>query len=319
MKATAIALALMLACLPGPSVRAEPGKTIRLVVPAQIGGSGDFLSRIVAKKLQDTRAYHVVVDDRPGLGGVVGADLVAKAVPDGRTLLMASTAHVANPFLHPTAQYDPINDFSPVSMVATIPAVMAVHPSLPVRSVRELMAFARARPHAVEYASEGVGSEMQLSALMFAAMAGLHLTAISYKSRAQAMIDTLSGQVSLIFGNVVSVMPHARSDRLRVLAVTGARRAIELPEVPTIAEAGLPGYEATTWFALLAPAKTPGTVVNRLSSEVIAVLQSPDLRQHFRAQGADVVASSPGELGDHMRSEYAKWGKVLAHAGTKAD
>lgn len=319
MKALTVAFAMSLALLPQAHAQTQSGKTIRLVVPAPIGGSGDFLGRIVARRLHDTRAHHVIVDDRPGQGGVIGTDLVARAAPDGATLLLASTSHVANPYLHPTAHYDPINDFAPVSMVATIPAVMAVHPSLPVRSVKEMIAFARARPYDVEYASEGAGSEMHLSALMFGAMARLYLTGIPYKSRAQAMIDTLSGQVSLIFGNVISIVPHVRSGRLRALAVTSARRSAELPGLPTVAEAGLPDYEATTWFALLAPAKTPGTVINKLSSEVIAALQSPELKQRFRAQGADAVASTPGELGDHMRSELAKWKKVLADAGTKVE
>lgn len=319
MKTIELSLALIMAFLPGVGAQAQSGRTIRLIVPAPIGGSIDFLGRILAQRLNAALGHHVIVDDRPGSGGIVGAELVAKAPPDGSTLLMASTAHVANPYLHAKVPYDPIDDFAPISMVAMISAVMAAHPSLPAKTVKELIAFARARPHDIDYAYEAGGSEMQLSALMFGAMARLHLTGVSYRSRAQATVDVLSGRVSLIFGNVVSIVPHIRAGRLRGLGTTGARRSADMPDLPTIAEAGLPGYEATNWFALLAPARTPGGVIDRLSSEVIAVLHPSDVKQLFRGQGADVLTSSPGQLGDHMRGELAKWRKVLTQAGAKVD
>jgi tripartite-type tricarboxylate transporter receptor subunit TctC len=304
----------------GPAhAQGYPSKPIRLVTPAPTGSGVDIVSRLLAQRLVERWNQQVVVDDRPGGGGVAGSDLVAKAPPDGYTLLMASTAHVTNPGLRPTMPYDTLNDFAPVSMVALVSSVLVVHPSLPVKSVRDLIAFAKTHPDELTFASVSGSGSTYLPALLFNSMAGVAMMHVPYKAGGAALNELLSGQVSLMFGNMALTVQHARAGRLRALAVTGARRAAAVPELPTIAEAGLPGYEATGWFALLAPAKTSGTVINKLNSEVVAIMQQPEVKERMTTVGAEAISSTPGELGSHLRAELIKWSKVIKEVGAQAE
>jgi tripartite-type tricarboxylate transporter receptor subunit TctC len=296
-----------------------PSKSIRLITPAPTGSGIDIVSRLLAQRLTERWNRQVLVDDRPGGGGIAGSDLVAKAPPDGYTLLMASTSHVANPGLRPKMPYDTLNDFAPVSMVAAVSGILAVHPSLPVKSVKELIAFAKRHPDELTFASVSGSSWTYLSALLFNSMAGVAMRHVPYKAGGAALNELLSGQVSLMFGNMAYTVQHVRGGRLRALAVTSAQRAAAIPELPTIAEAGLPGYEATGWFALLAPAKTSGTVINKLNSEVVAIMQTPEVKERLTTQGAEAVSSTPGELGSYLRTELAKWSRVIKEVGGQTE
>jgi tripartite-type tricarboxylate transporter receptor subunit TctC len=296
-----------------------PARTVRIVAPIAPGGGTDILSRLLAQKLYEAWGQVVQVDNRPGAGGIIGSELVAKAAPDGYTLLMAFTSHVSNPSLQSKLPYDTLNDFAPVTMVAVIPNVLLVHPSLPVRSVRELVGFARARPGDINYGSSGVGSATHLAALLFSSMTGVIMEHVPYRGGAPALYDLLGGQLTMMFGNMASSMPHVHSGKLRALAVTGARRSPALLQLPTMAEAGLTGYEAKGWFALLAPAKTSGQVINKLNSEIVAILQHRDVQLRLGGLGAEVMSSTPIELNDYIRAEIAKWAKVVQATGIKPE
>jgi tripartite-type tricarboxylate transporter receptor subunit TctC len=296
-----------------------PSRTIRIVAPIAPGGGTDILSRVIAQKLYESWKQVVQVDNRPGAGGIIGSELVAKAAPDGYTLMMAFTSHVTNPSLQIRLPYDTIEDFAPISMVAVIPNVLLVHPSLPVRSVRDLIVFARARPGDLSYASSGTGTATHLAALLFSSMTGIVMEHVAYRGGAPALYGLLGGQVPMMFGNMASSMAHIRSGRLHPLAVTSATRSAALPNLPTMAQAGLPGFEAKGWFALLAPAKTPGQIINKLNSEVVAILQHPELKERLQGLGAEVTTSTPGELNDYIRSEIAKWGEIIKAAGIKPE
>lgn len=296
-----------------------PARTVRIVAPIAAGGGTDILSRLLAQKLYEAWGQVVQVDNRPGAGGIIGSELVAKAAPDGYTLLMAFTSHVSNPSLQSKLPYDTLNDFAPVTMVAVIPNVLLVHPSLPVRSVRELVAFARARPGDINYGSSGVGSATHLAALLFGSMTGVIMEHVPYRGGAPALYDLLGGQLTMMFGNMASSLPHVRSGKLRALAVTSAQRSPTLPQLPTMVEAGLPGYEARGWFALLAPAKTPGQIINKLNSEIVAILQHREVRLRLGGLGAEVMSSTPVELNDYIRVEITRWAKVVRAAGIKPE
>ncbi|MDP1674808.1 MAG: tripartite tricarboxylate transporter substrate binding protein [Burkholderiales bacterium] len=292
-----------------------PSRTVRLVVPVSAGGATDVFARSLAQGFVEAWSQQVIVDNRPGAGGMIGSELVARAVPDGYTLLMAYTAHVTNPSLWTRLPYDTLNDFAPVAMVATVPNVLIVHPSLPVRSVRELVAFAKRRPHELDYASSGIGTAAHLAAVLFMQRSGLFLTHIPYKGGMPALYELAGGQVSIMFGSIATAQMHIRSGRVRALAVTGARRATVAPQLPTMQESGISGYEALSWFALFAPVQTPGAVINKVNSEVVAMLARADIRRRLIGQGAEVSPSTPGELGDRVRAEIVKWADVIRAAG----
>jgi len=314
----------MLACAgiagggpPEASAQNYPSRTIRVIVPVSAGGATDVFARTLASGLTEAWNQQVIVDNRPGAGGMIGSELVAKALPDGHTLLMAYTAHVTNPSLWTRLPYDTLNDFAPVAMVATVQNVLIVHPSLPARSVGELVDFARRRPHELDYASSGIGTAAHLAAVLFAQRTGLFLTHVPYKGGMPAIYELVGGQVSIMFGSLSTAHLHIARGRVRPLAVTGARRAVAAPQVPTMREAGVANYEALSWFALFAPAQTPGTVINKLNSETVAMLSQREIRERFLGQGAEVSPSTPGELGDRVRAEIAKWGGVIKAAGIK--
>ena len=308
---TVIALMVMACALPAAHAQNYPSRVVRIVVPIAAGGATDILSRMIAQRLYESWGQVVQVDNRPGASGIIGSEIVAKSLPDGHTLLMAFTSHVTNPSLQPRLPYDTLNDFAPVSMIAVVPSVLLVHPSLPARSVRELIAFAKPRPGELNYGSSGTGTATHLAALLFSSMTGVIMEHVPYRGGAPAFYDLLSGRVSLMFGNMASGMPHIRSGRLRALAVTSPGRSRVLPQLPTMAEAGLPGFAAMAWFALLAPARTSGTVINKLNAEIVVTLQQPDIRERLEALGVEVRPSSPAELDDYIRAEMAKWGKII--------
>jgi len=292
-----------------------PNRIVRIIVPVSAGGATDVFARALGQGFTEAWGQQVIIDNRPGAGGLIGSEMVAKAVPDGYTLLMAYTSHVTNPSLWTRMPYDTLRDFAPVAMVATVPSVLIVHPSLPVRSVRELIEFAKRRPHELDYASSGIGTSAHLSAVLFAQRAGLFLTHVPYKGGSPAVFELVGGQVSIMFGSLTTAHLHIRSERVRALAVTSIKRATAAPQVPTMQEAGIANYESVGWFAMFAPAQTSGVVINKLSTEITAMFNQRDLRERFLAQGAEVAPSSPGELGDRVRTELVKWAAVVKAAG----
>ncbi|MDH5534012.1 MAG: tripartite tricarboxylate transporter substrate binding protein [Betaproteobacteria bacterium] len=304
-------VAAVLIAVPVALAQNYPSRTVRIIAPAAPGGATDILARILSAKLYESWGQIVQVDNRPGAGGVIGSEIVARAPSDGYTLLMALTTHVTNPVLQVKLPYDTLQDFAPVSMVAVVPAALLVHPSLPVRSVKELVALARARPGELDYGTSGIGTAAHLAALLFSSMTGIRMVHVAYKGGAPAIYDLLGGQISLMFGSTASGAPHVHAGKLHALAVTSPRRSPALPRVPTMVEAGLPDFEAMAWFALLAPARTPGTVINKLNSEVVAVLQRREVAERLKGLGAEVQSSTPGELDDYIRAEIVKWRKVI--------
>lgn len=311
-----IGFALCLACTAlVAAAQGYPNRTVRIVVPIAAGGATDVFARTLAAYYAEAWGQQVIVDNRPGAGGMIGSEMVAKAAPDGYSLLMAYTAHVTNPSLWTRLPYDTLRDFAPVTMVAHVPSVLIVHPSLPVHSVKELIAFARRRPHELDYGSSGVGTAAHLAAALFAQRAGLFLTHVPYKGGVPAMYELLGGQISIMFGSLATAIPNIRNGRARALAVTSLQRVATLPEMPTMAEAALPGYEAIGWFALFAPAQTSGTVIHKINTETVLLMSQREMRERFLAQGAEFAPSTPAELGDRVRSEIVKWRGVIRAAG----
>jgi len=292
-----------------------PAKPVRMVVPLSPGGFADVPARLLAPRLSAQFGRQFYVENRPGAGGTMGTDHVAKSEPDGHTLLFTATPHVISPWLYKTMPYDALKDFAPVARMASGPYALVVNPELKVGSVAELIAAAKAQPGEIYYASSGNGSAQHLVTAMFASLAGINLNHVPYKGSGPAMQDLVSGQVKVSFAGIPNVLSHVRSGRLRILAVTTAARWPELPEVPTIAEAGVPGYEAALWLALLAPAATPAEIVQRLHAEVEVALQDPELLKSLRAAGIAPSPLGPPELGAFMRAEHEKWGRVVRDTG----
>jgi tripartite-type tricarboxylate transporter receptor subunit TctC len=299
---------------------AYPTKPIRLVVPFPAGGTTDILARAAAQKLTEAWGQPVVVDNRPGAGGNIGSELVAKAAPDGYTLEMGTVGtHAINASLYAKMPYDHVKDFVPVILVAGVPNVLVVHPSVPVNSVAELIAYAKANPGKLNFASSGSGTSIHLSGELFKVMSGVQMTHVPYKGSAPAVQDLLGGQVQLMFDNLPSALPHIKAGKLRALAVTSAQRAPVLPDVPTIAEAGLPGFEASSWFGVLAPAGTSPAIVAKLNAEIAKWLASPEAKEKLQGQGANVAGGPPEEFTKHIAAETAKWAKVVKESGAKVD
>ena len=292
-----------------------PSRPIRMVVPLSPGGFADVPGRILAARLSSSLGYNVFVENRPGAGGTIGADFVAKSAPDGYTLLFTGTPHVISAWVYKKLPYDPLKDFEPVALVASGPYVLVVNPQLPVHSIRELIAAAKAQPGKIDYASSGNGSAQHLVSALFASMAGIELNHVPYKGSGPAMQDLLGGQVKVSFAGIPNVLPHVKAGRLRALAVSTPQRSPDLPDVPTAAEAGVPGYQATLWLNLAAPAGTPGEIVQRLYAETAKALQDAELQQSFRAAGVEASPMSPQELAGFMRGEYEKWGRVVRDTG----
>ena len=292
-----------------------PSKPVRMVVPLSPGGFADVPARLLAPRLSAQFGRQFYVENRPGAGGTMGTDHVAKSEADGHTLLFTATPHVISPWLYKALPYDALKDFAPVALVASGPYALVVNPQLQVGTLRELIAAAKAQPGEIDYASSGNGSAQHLVAAMFASLAGINLNHVPYKGSGPAMQDLVSGQVKVSFAGIPNVLSHVRSGRLRILAVTTAARWPDLPEVPTVAEAGVPGYEAALWLAVLAPASMPAEIVKRLHAEIGRALQDAELLQGLRAAGIAPNLKGPQELGAFMRAEYEKWGRVVRETG----
>ncbi len=316
-----LALAAMLAAFAfGASAQTYPNKPIRIVVPFPAGGTTDVLARAAAQKMSETLGQPAVVDNRPGAGGNIGAELVAKSPPDGYTLLMGTVGtHAINPSLYPKMPYDHVRDFAPVILVAGVPNVLVVNPALPVNSVQELIAYAKANPGKLNFASSGNGTSIHLSGELFKTMAGVQIAHIPYKGSAPALQDLVGGQVQLMFDNLPSSLALIKAGKLKALAVTSKERAAALPDVPTMAESGLPGFEASSWFGLLVPAGTPQPIVLKLNADVAKWLASPDAKEKLLAQGAIAAGGTPEDFARHIAAETAKWQKVVKDSGAKID
>ena len=296
-----------------------PHRAIRLIVPSLPGGGTDITARLIAPKMSEVLGQQVVVENRAGAASMIGSEAVARAAPDGHTLLMGIATLTINPHIQRKMPFDVVKDLTPVSQAVILPNVLITHPSVPAKTVKELIAFARAHPDQLNYASAGVGSNIHLTMALFLNMAKIKIVHVPYKGSGGAMVDLLSGQVTTMTTTTLSAMPFVRSNRLRALGVTAAKRSVALPNVPTIAEAALPGYEAVQWYGVLAPASTPRDVVGKLHAAVVRALQEAPVRERLLVDGAEPVGNTPDEFAAIIRNDLVKWGKVIKDAGITAE
>ena len=304
----------------GAAAQAWPAKPVRVVVPFPPGGSTDIVARIVAQKLGERLGQSMVIENRGGAGGTLGAAQVAKAAPDGYTLLVASTStHVVAPGVYPKLEYDPVKDFAPVGLMAVSPYLLVVNPALPAKSVKELVELARKQPGKLNYASAGVGSTTHLAMEMLKAASNTYLLHIPYNGNGPAGTAVISGQVEILFGSLPALLPHAKGGRVRALAVGTLVRAPSMPDVPTVAESGYPGFDASLWLAVMAPAGTPQPIIDRLHKELVTVVQAADTRDLLDKAGAEPLTSSPAELAALVRDGLAKYTKIIKTAGIKPE
>ena len=311
---------IAMAAAPAAAQQNFPTRPIRMICPFPPGGTTDLVARLVAQKFTEAWGQQVVVDNRPGAGGVIGTEMVAQAAPDGYTILLGSiTTHAVNPALYKNLKFDPIKDFAPVSLVVSSPQLLAVHPSVPAKSVKELIALAKAKPGQFNYASAGTGTSPHLTFELFRSMAGIDVVHVPYKGTGPAITDLVGGQVQMMITGVVALMPHVKSNRLRALGVTSAKRVAALPDVPTIAESGVPGFDVSSWFGVFLPAKTPRPIVMKMNGEIQRILANPEVRQRLIDQGADPASNTPEEFAAYVKSEMARWGQVVRSTGAKAD
>ena len=297
-----------------------PERPIRIVVPTAPGGPSDIGARLIAQELTKRWGRQVVVDTRPGSGSIIGSEIVARAPPDGYTLLLTPSTLAINPATYKTMPYDAVRDFAPITQTHFVPSLILLHPSVPAKSVQELVTLAKARPGEILYGSSGHGTNPHLVIELFASMTQIRLTHVPYKGTAPGLIETLAGRVAMIATSSMALtVPHVRSGRLRALGITTAARSPALPDIPTIAEAGVPGYEAVQWSALLAPAATPQNLIIRLHREVTAILRTPEIRNRLAADSAEVVAGSPEQFAEFLKAELVKWAAVVKAAGISAE
>jgi tripartite-type tricarboxylate transporter receptor subunit TctC len=299
--------------------QAFPSKPIRIISPFAPGGGNDILSRAIAQKLTENVKQQVLVDNRPGANGIIGTELAARAAADGYTIVLIPSGHAVNASLHRKLPFDSIRDFTPITLVGSSPLILALHPSVPARNVKELVALAKARPGELTYGSAGIGSSGHLGGALFDTLTGTKMVHVPYKGMSLAITDVMSGQVSMVFGTSASVMQHARSGRMRALATTGAQRSAALPDLPTVAEAGVPGYEAGLWYGFLGPARIPADIVRRLNIEIVAVLASSEVRERLASQGVDATPSTPEDFGRLLVTDLERWAKVVQRAGIRAE
>ena len=297
-----------------------PNKPVRLVVPFGAGGTGDILARVIGQHLSTGLGQQVVIDNRPGAGGNIGADVVAKAAPDGYTLLLAANStHGANVSLYKKMPFDPVKDFAPVTLLASVSNLLLVHPSVPANSIKELIALAKSKPGQLNFASSGNGTSTHLAGELFKSMAGVDIVHIPYKSGAPAVTDLLSGHVTMLFNSTLAVLPHVKAGKLKALGISSVYRSPVLPEMPTIAESGLPGFEVTAWFGILAPAGTPKEIIHRLHAEIVKVLRLPEVKARLSDQGAEPVGNTPERFAAYIQAEIAKWAEVVKVSGARLD
>ncbi len=298
---------------------AYPTKPIRIVVPFAPGGSVDLISRLVSSKMGELLGQQFIVDNRAGASGNIGSEMVARAAPDGYTLLMNTLPFVVNPNIFPRVPYHPINDFAPVGLVSSSPSVLTVHPSVPVHSVKDLLALARARPGQINYASAGIGTNPHIAGELFNYLGKTSLVAVHFKGGGPGLIAAMSGEVSATFTNIAETSTFVRANKLRGIAVSTLKRSPALPQIPTVDESGLPGYEFTTWFVLLAPAKTPRTIVTQLNAQMKKALAAPEQQRLFADRGLDIIAGSPEAASDHLKKEVERWARVVKERGMRAE
>ena len=316
----AFAAALSLATAPAVAQSGYPAKPLRFIVPFPPGGATDLITRVIAQKLSEQLGQPVVVENRPGAGGAIGSELVAKAAPDGYTLLMATTStHSIGPTLNPKTPYNVERDFAPVCEVATSTNVLVVSPALGVNSVGELIAAAKAQPGRLNFASSGTGTIVHLSGELFKNMAGIDIVHVPYKGTALAQPDLMSGQVSMIFDNIVSAMPNIKSGKVKALAVSARKRSPLVPDLPTVAEAGLPGFASDTYFGVFAPAATPREIVERLNRELVKAVMNAEVREQLARQGAEPVGGTPAQLAAAVRVDTEKWARVIRQANVRLE
>ncbi len=319
--ATNLLAALFAALLLSSTAQAQsyPTRSIRLVVTYPPGGGADVMARLISPKLGEFLGQPVVVENKPGATGQIAAEFVSKSAPDGYTLMLDASSYVVNPSLFQKLPYDPLAAFAPITQLAQFPNMVVVSPGFPVNSVKELIAMAKAKPGAISFASSGNGSAQHLAAELFRLQAGVNMVHVPYRGGAQAMTDVMAGQIPLFFANMASGLPHVKSGRLKALASTGSRRSPNMPDLPTVAESGLPGYEAYEWNAVFAPAGTPPAIVNRLHAEIARVLAVADVRDRILQLGGEIVASTPQDTDRYLRAQMAKWAKVVKDANVKVD
>ena len=296
-----------------------PSKPIRYIAPFPAGGTVDLLARIVGQKLTQSWGQPFIVENKVGAGGIVGSDLVAKARPDGYTLLVVALPHATNPSLYKSLPYDTLNDFTPISLIGSQPLMLVVNPSMSVKSVPELVALAKASPGKLNYASGGNGGSQHLAMELFKTMAKVDLVHVPYKGNVPALTDVMGGQVPVMFDQTATALPQVKAGKVRALAITSAKRSPAMPDLPTVAEAGLPGYESTAWFGILGPAGMPKDLVAKLGNEIVKILNSPEVSENLTSRGIDVIASTPAEFDAFLKSEVAKWAKVVKESGLRLD
>lgn len=314
-----IGLGMLAATLAMPlAAQNYPTKAVRLIIPFSAGGAADVPGRIVTQKLSEALKQQVIVDNRPGAGSTIGADTAAKAAPDGYTIFMISNTHFVSAALHKKLSYDSLNDFTPVTQITSAPNVLVVHPSLPAKSVKELIALAKAKPGQIDYASSGNGSTQHLTGALFASMAGINITHIPYRGSGPVTADLLGGQVMVAFPGIAGMLPHIKTGKLRPLGVTGGKRSPELPNVPTIAEAGVKGYEMVAWFGISGPKGLPRDIQMKLHGDLLRVLKTPEMGKSLQAVGQEAAwQDSPEKFFDFLKVEAAKWAKVVKASGAE--
>jgi tripartite-type tricarboxylate transporter receptor subunit TctC len=297
-----------------------PSKTVRMIVPWPPGGTTDILGRMISQELTKTWGHQVIVDNRAGASAIIGTDLLAKSPPDGYTIGMLISTHVVNPSLYGKVPFDPLKDFIPITLVANVTDFVSVNPSLPVKNLKELVALMKAKPGQIAFASSGSGTSTHLAGELFKLTAGVNINHIPYKGGSPAITDLVGGQVQMMFGNATSILPFIRSGKVRAVAVTSIKRSPALPQVPTVAESGYPGFEVNEWYGVAAPAGTPRPIIDKLHAEILRYITSPEVRDRLVNQmGADVVGMPPDEYARFMKTEYEKWTKVVKQGNLKAE
>ncbi len=296
-----------------------PSRPMRVVIPNPPGGTLDITARLMAPKMAEITGQPLVIDNRPGADTNIGTEIVARAPADGYTMIFQTVPFVVNPTLFKKLPFDVINDFAPVSLMVSVPFVLVLHNSVPAKSVKDLIALAKAQPGKLSYASAGNGSNLHVAAELFTNLTGTKMLHVQYKGGGPALVAVLGGEVNLSYLSIAAAAPHIKAGRLRALAATGTQRSGVLPDLPTIAESGVPGYEFTTWVGTLVPRATPAATVNTLNGLIVKAVRSPDLAARFTEQGADIIASSPAQFAAHIKSELARWAKVIKESGIKAE